>query len=191
MLFMSMSSLTIVQGSRNEPAPTSERVPTGDALAVLLSGGARLHVLWRHVFNVSGQVPQEAERIPNGSHSIAVEFVCQGVFDLAASRNRLIECSVYIFHIKHQMDGAAPNSIGTECPDLRMLVREHDWRVTNLYFSVAYPAVGPRYTKKLCCAECFLIEVYGIGRALYDQVGRKSMISIRYWFDFLRHKIPP
>ena len=107
--------------------------------AAVRSFRAALHLFDGHIFLVGSYMPDMAERIDDGAHAIAVEFVRNRMLDGGAGADRLIESGVHVFHVDHNAHRRTVQRLRSFVPHIRVFIGQHDRRVANLDLRVPDP----------------------------------------------------
>src|SRR5215475_2460004 len=164
-------------------AVTTMRCPPREACALRRrgpghGGHAAVELFRAHVFLVGREMPVVAEWILEAARAVAVELVGHWPRLGCARRHGLAKEGVDVVHVEQDAHGRASVVLGAERLDLGMLVGEHDDGVADLDLSVPDPVTRGRHAHELLGVEGARVKVEGLLRAVYDQIGRRAVISL-------------
>src|SRR5262245_59150063 len=112
-----------------------------------------------------------AERILNVARPITVELVHHWPYSLRASRYSLVETSIHIFNVQHDAHRRSAQSPRASIPHLRILVGQHDGRISDLDLSVANLPIRATHAHEFLGTKGFLVKLDGTGGILEHQIG--------------------
>src|SRR6266496_1678361 len=119
----------------------------------------------------------------DGRHPVAIEFVFDGAEQFGASPESTIDRSVDVREVEHDADRRAADRARAEGTHRRMLVGQHDNRAADCELRMPYAAVWTAEPITLDRAECVLVKIDRLGRAVDDQVGRYAAVAVGDGFD--------
>src|SRR5437762_2924742 len=132
--------------------------------------------------------PAMTKRVLELTISVAPEHVGDGHGDPRARGHGFRHDAVDVVDVQMDGDRRAFQCDRSEEPPLRILVDQHERRVTDPNSGMHQLAAGPRQAGYLDSVEGFLIELDGVGSTRADQVRRQRMHPIGNWlYGWLRH----
>ena len=146
-----------------------------------------------HVFLVGPDVPDVPERVLDGAGPVAIELVLHGLKDLRSFRHGGLHGRVDVGDVQHDADRRAAELPRSACAHLRVLIGQHDDRITDADLRMPDFSARPGYPHALGRGEDPLVEVERARRAVDDHVRRGVVISVRHRLHFASraHRFPP
>src|SRR3954453_18445827 len=144
------------------PAPTT---PTRGAWLTARSSAAHellhalLHLVGRHVLDMGGHAPAVAEGVRELAAAVTVELVLHLAQCGGPRLDRGVEDRVGVLHIEVDQHRRPADGLGTEDPDLRVLIGEHYHRVAHLHLGVADLPVRGGHMHALATPEDLDVEL--------------------------------
>src|SRR5579884_338465 len=163
--------------------PAGRLLPAGwqeAHLSMRVSSG--LHFFQGHVPDVRSNPPLEPEGIFDTGHAVAIGLVGWSTQAYCSSFKGLFVDGVAVLHIEHDAHGGSSEMLWAVELLIGGFIGQHDAGVANLNLSVLQAAIRSRHAHALFCAERFLVELNGFGRASNMQVRLNTVVSV--WNGF-------
>ena len=123
---------------------------------------------------MSGNAPKLSERILNEAGAISVELILHRLQDFRALGRRALNHVIHVgkIYIEAHRARADAGRADVSRPHVGIFVGQHDVRIADLQFGVAYLAVRAVHANRLSCSENIFVVLNGSCSALDDQVRR-------------------